>query len=204
MRGLFARCAPAIAVVGLVVAPCRDARAPALFPLRLFGLAHVDIFRGVSVILVLYLIGAGVPGLGLRRPWNSSSIRGSVALVLAISAEVAEILRSCSEAIHASQRAAAASLGLNRADRMGFVGLPQAIRRVVPAPMIMLIALQKDVALRSFIGTVEARRQTGVFKSLLANVAPYVAAVIFLAVTIQATRDAEQFAAKRNRQRGRW
>ena len=68
--------------------------------------------------------------------------------------------------------------------------------------MNMLIALQKDVALLSFIGPVEIFRQAGVFKSLLANFTPYVgAAVIFLCVTIPATRYADYLMNKQNRER---
>jgi polar amino acid transport system permease protein len=104
--------------------------------------------------------------------------------------------------VHKSQRAAASSLGLSNSDVMRYVVLPQAIRRVVPANMNMLIALQKDVALLSFIGPVEIFRQAGVFKSLLANFTPYVgAAIIFLAVTIPATRFADYLLAKQNRER---
>ncbi len=199
---IFLWCAPAIAVLGLVIALCRDARSPALFPLRLFGMAYTDIFRGVPVILIVYLIGFGVPGLGLPRPWNSPYIWGSLALILTYSAYVAEIFRSGIESVHESQRAAARSLGLAHADVMRFVILPQAIRRVVPANMNMLIALQKDVALLSFIGPVEILRQAGVYKSLLANFTPYVgAAVIFLIITIPATRFADYLLAKQNRAR---
>lgn len=199
---IFLWCAPAIAILGLVIALCRDTRSPALFPLRLFGIAYTDIFRGVPVILIVYLIGFGVPGLGLPRPWNSPYIWGSLALILTYSAYVAEIFRSGIESVHESQRAAARSLGLSNADVMRFVILPQAIRRVVPANMNMLIALQKDVALLSFIGPVEILRQAGVYKSLLANFTPYVgAALIFLIVTIPATRFADYLLAKQRRAR---
>ena len=199
---IFAWCAPLIALLGLVVALARDVRSPALFPLRILGAAYTDIFRGVPVILTVYLIGFGIPGLGLPRPWNSPYIWGSLALILTYSAYVAEIFRSGIESVHKSQRSAAESLGLNEADTMRFVILPQAIRRVIPAQMNMLIALQKDVALLSFIGPVEIFRQAGVFKSLLANFTPYVgAAVIFLAVTIPATRYADYLLAKQNRER---
>lgn len=199
---IFAWCAPAIAILGLAVALARDARSPALYPLRLFGMLYTDIFRGIPVILVIYLIGFGVPGLGLPRPWNSPYIWGSLALILTYAAYVAEIFRSGIESIHASQRAAAASLGLSHTDTMRFVVLPQAIRRVVPANMNMFIALQKDVALLSFIGPVEILRQAGVFKSLLANFTPYVAAaVIFLALTIPATRFADHLMARQHKAR---
>jgi polar amino acid transport system permease protein len=199
---IFAWSAPLIFLLGLLIALCRDAQSPALYPLRLFGILYTDIFRGVPVILVIYLIGFGIPGLGLPRPWNSPYIWGTVALVLTYAAYVAEVLRSGIESIHQSQRAAAASLGLSHSDTMRFVVLPQAIRRVVPANMNLFIALQKDVALLSFIGPVEIFRQAGVYKSLLANFTPYVgAALIFLAVTIPATRYADYLMNKQARAR---
>ncbi|MBX2886333.1 MAG: amino acid ABC transporter permease [Granulosicoccus sp.] len=199
---IFAWCAPLIAVWALVIAICRDLRSPALYPVRLAAIVYTDIFRGIPVILIVYLIGFGIPGLGMSRPWNSPYIWGSLALVLTYSAYVAEIYRSGIESIHDSQRAAGLSLGLGDADVMRYVVLPQAIRRVVPANMNMLIALQKDVALLSFIGPVEILRQAGVYKSLLANFTPYVvAAVIFLAVTIPATRYADYLMAKQARAR---
>lgn len=199
---IFAWSAPLIFLLGLLIALCRDARSPALYPLRLFGILYTDIFRGVPVILVIYLIGFGIPGLGLPRPWNSPYIWGTVALVLTYAAYVAEVLRSGIESIHHSQRAAAASLGLGHGDTMRFVILPQAIRRVVPANMNLFIALQKDVALLSFIGPVEIFRQAGVYKSLLANFTPYVgAALIFLAVTVPATRYADYLMTKQARAR---
>ena len=196
---IFLWSAPLVALVGLLVALARAATSPALFPLRLFGAAYVDIFRGLPVVLVIYLVGFGIPGLGLPRPWNSPYIWGTVALVLTYAAYVAEILRSGIESVHHSQRAAGLSLGLSERDVMRYIILPQAIRRVVPANMNMFIALQKDVALLSFIGPVEVLRQAGIFKSLHANFTPYVvAALLFLAVTIPATRYADHLM---NRQR---
>jgi len=199
---IFAWSAPIIAVWGLVIALCRDARSPALFPLRLFAIGYNDIFRGIPLILVVYLIGFGVPGLGLPRPWNSPYLWGTVALVLSYSAYVAEVYRTGIDSIHQSQRSAAKSLGMTQADIMRFVILPQAIRRVIPANMNNFISLQKDVALLSFIGPVEILRQAGVEKSLLANFTPYLgASIIFLAVTIPATRFADRLIAKQNKAR---
>ncbi len=199
---IFAWSAPSIAVLGLLIALARNVRAPTLFPLRIFATIYTDVFRGVPVILTVYLIGFGIPGLGLPRPWNSPYIWGSVALVLTYSAYVAEIFRSGIDSVHHSQRSAALSLGLSEGQAMLDVILPQAVRNVVPSQMNMLIALQKDVSLLSFIGPVEIFRQAGVFKSLLANFTPYVgAAIIFLAVTIPATRYADYLMAKQTRER---
>ena len=199
---IFAWSAPAIAVLGLLIALARDTKSPALFPLRIFGAAFTDVFRGVPVILTVYLIGFGIPGLGLPRPWNSPYIWGSLALILTYSAYVAEIFRSGIDSVHHSQRAAALSLGLTERQVTRDVVLPQAIRNVVPAQMNMLIALQKDVSLLSFIGPVEVFRQAGVFKSLLADFTPYVgAAIIFLIVTVPATRYADYLMARQRRER---
>ena len=199
---IFAWSAPSIAILGLLIALARGVSAPTLFPLRIFATIYTDVFRGVPVILTVYLIGFGIPGLGLPRPWNSPYIWGSVALVLTYSAYVAEIFRSGIDSVHHSQRSAALSLGLSEGQAMRDVILPQAVRNVVPSQMNMLIALQKDVSLLSFIGPVEIFRQAGVFKSLLANFTPYVgAAIIFLAVTIPATRYADYLMAKQTRER---
>ena len=199
---IFAWSAPAIAVLGLMIALARDAKSPALFPLRIFGAAFTDIFRGVPVILTVYLIGFGIPGLGLPRPWNSPFIWGSLALILTYSAYVAEIFLSFFDSVHPSQRSAALSLGLSERQVMRDVILPQAVRNVVPSQMNMLIALQKDVSLLSFIGPVEIFRQAGVYKSLFANFTPYVgAAIIFLIVTIPATRYADYLMARQMRER---
>ena len=199
---IFLWSAPMIAILGLLVALARNVKSPALFPLRIFGATFTDVFRGVPVILTVYLIGFGIPGLGLPRPWNSPFIWGSLALVLTYSAYVAEIFRSGIDSVHPSQRSAALSLGLTELQVLRDVVLPQAIRNVVPSQMNMLIALQKDVSLLSFIGPVEIFRQAGVFKSLFANFTPYVgAAIIFLLVTIPATRYADYLMERQSRER---
>jgi polar amino acid transport system permease protein len=186
---IFLWCAPIIAVLSLALALMRDVRSPALFPLRLFAIGYNDFFRGVPVILIAYIFGFGIPGLGLPRPWNSPYIWGSVALILCYCAYVSEIFRSGIEAVHESQRSAAKSLGLSQADLMRFVVLPQALRNVMPACMTLLVALQKDVALLSFLGPIEVLRQAGSYKSQFANFTPYVgAAMLFLIVTVPATR----------------
>ena len=186
---IFAWSAPAILALALVVAIVRNSRAAAMFPLRVITIAYTDIMRGVPVILWIYLIGFGVPGLGIDRPWNSPLLWGSVALVLTYASYVAEVFRAGIESVHESQRAAARSLGLSTWQSMRHVVLPQAIRRVVPPLMNDLVSLQKDVALVSLIGPIEILRQAGVDKSKFANFTPYVAAaVIFLLLTIPLTR----------------
>jgi polar amino acid transport system permease protein len=209
---LFLFCAPCILVWGLVVAMCRNARSPALFPLRLFGAVYTDVFRGVPVIMTIYLVGFGIPGLGLtgrfdlgfvQGRWNSPYIWGCVALILAYSAYVAEVFRSGIESIHESQRAAARSLGLSHSQTMRAVVLPQAGRRVIPPLMNDLLSLQKDVALISILGPIEVFRRAQSLKDLSANFTPIVAAaVIFLMLTIPMTRLVDWYIARSRRRTG--
>jgi polar amino acid transport system permease protein len=186
---IFAWSMPAIVALALLIAITRNSRSAALFPLRILTIAFTDIMRGVPIILWIYLIGFGVPGLGIDRPWNSPLIWGSVALVLTYSAYIAEVFRAGIESVHESQRAAARSLGLSSWQTMRHVVLPQAIRRVVPPLMNDMVSLQKDVALVSLIGPIEILRQAGIDKSKFANFTPYIAAAaIFLLITIPLTR----------------
>jgi len=186
---IFAWSVPFIVVLALLVAITRNSRSPALFPLRAFAIVYTDIMRGVPVLLWIYLIGFGVPGLGMDRPWNSPLLWGSVALVLTYAAYVAEVFRAGIDGVHESQRAAARSLGLSNMQSLRFVVLPQAIRKVIPPLMNDLVSLQKDVALVSLIGPVEILRQAGIDKSKFANFTPYLAAAaIFLLLTIPLTR----------------
>ena len=198
---IFLWSAPAILVLAMLVAMARNSRTPAMFPVRVLTIAYTDIMRGVPVLLWIYLIGFGVPGLGLERPWNSPLLWGSVALVLTYASYVAEVFRAGIESIHESQRAAARSLGLSHWQTMRHVVIPQAVRRVVPALMNDMVSLQKDVALVSLIGPIEILRRAGVDKSKFANFTPYVAAaVIFLCVTIPLTR-ATDYMLERERRR---
>ena len=186
---IFLWTTPAIFISALLIAIARNTRAPALFPVRALAAAYTDVMRGVPVILWIYLVGFGVPGLGLERPYNSPLLWGSVALAMTYSGYVAEVFRAGIDSVHESQRAAARSLGLSSAQAMRFVILPQAVRRVVPPLLNDLVSLQKDVALVSLIGPIEILRQAGIDKSKFANFTPYVvAALIFLSVTIPLTR----------------
>lgn len=186
---IFLWSAPAIVALAMVIAIARNSRSAALFPLRMFSIAYTDIMRGVPVLLWIYLIGFGIPGLGLERPWNSPLLWGSVALVLTYAAYVAEVFRAGIESVHESQRAASRSLGLSNWQTMRHVVIPQAIRRVIPPLMNDMVSLQKDVALVSLIGPIEILRRAGVDKSKFANFTPYVgAAIIFLCITIPLTR----------------
>ena len=210
---LFLICAPFILVWGLVIALCRNTRNPALFPLRAFAAIYTDFFRGVPIILTIYLVGFGIPKLGLLEGefhvlwfggnWNSPYLWGPVALILAYSAYVAEVFRSGIDGVHESQRAGARSLGLSHSQTMRFVVLPQAGRRVIPPLMNDFLSLQKDVALLSVLGIIDVFRRATSIKDLYANYTPLVAAaLIFLLLTIPETRLVDWYTARQRKRIG--
>jgi len=178
-----------ILVFALLLAVMRSLPGPAFFPFRLMAVVYVDLFRGVPSILVIYLIGFGVPALGVPGLFNDPFFLGLITLVIVWSAYVAEVYRAGIEAVHPSQEAAARSLGLSRLQGLRYVVLPQAVRRVIPPLLNDFIGLQKDTALVSFIGVIEVFRRTQIIAGGAFNFTPYLAAgLIFLVLTIPLAR----------------
>ena len=164
-----------VLVVALLLATLRTLRGPVFFPVRALAAGYTDLFRGMPLIIVLYLVGYGVPGLDFfqRMP---AAFWGTIALILTYSAYVAEVFRAGIESVHPSQRLAARSLGLSHAQAMRRVVLPQAVRRVTPALMNDFVAMQKDVGLISVLGAVDAVRAAQIEPAHYFNFTPYVVA----------------------------
>ena len=179
----------AVLVVGLVIALIRTSRAPALFPLRLLGVAWVDLFRGFPTILLVYLVGFGIPALQLTGLPTDPVVLGGIALTLSYSAYVAEVYRAGIGSVHRGQRDAALAVGLTDGQAMRRVILPQAVRRVAPPLLNDFVALQKDVALISILGPQEAFRIAQIAQYKTFNFTPLIAAaLLYLAVTVPLAR----------------
>ena len=178
-----------ILAFGLVVAMIRSLRGPAFFPLRLLAIIYIDLFRGIPILLILFLLGFGVPALDLPGVPNDPLFWGVASLVLSYAAYTAEVYRAGIDSVHESQRAAARSLGLTQWQTLRFAIVPQAIRNVVPALLNGLVSLQKDVALVSVLGIREAVREAEIYKSRTFNYTSFVAAtVLFLLISIPLAR----------------
>lgn len=186
---VMAVCAVFIVVLGLALALMRTLRGPVFFPLRAFATAYVDLFRGLPLLLVLLLVGFGVPGLRLQGLPSSVVFYGGVALVLTYTSYVAEVFRAGIESVHPSQQAAARGLGLSYAQTMRHVVVPQAVRRVVPPLLNDLVSLQKDSGLISILGVIDAVRAAQISQAENASFTPYVVAgALFVLLTIPLTR----------------
>jgi polar amino acid transport system permease protein len=189
---VLAVCAVLIVVVGLGVAATRTLRGPVFAPLRFLAAAYTDIFRGFPLIVLLYIIGFGVPGLRLQGVPTSPVVLGGVALVLTYSAYVAEVFRAGIETVHPSQRMAARSLGLTYGQSMRRVVLPQAVRRVTPPLLNDFVALQKDVGLISVLGAVDAVRAAQIEVARTYDFTPYlVAGLLFILLAVPTVRLAD-------------
>jgi polar amino acid transport system permease protein len=191
-----------VLVLGLVIALCRTASAPWLFPLKALAAIFTDVFRGIPTILVVYLIGFGIPALQLTGVPTDPVLLGGAGLALSYSAYVAEVYRAGIDSVHSSQTSAALALGLSPTQAMRHVVLPQAVRRVLPPLLNDFISLQKDVALVSILGPQEAFRVAQISASSTFNYTPLLAAAaLYLCVTIPLARVLDRMQARDRRRR---
>ncbi|MGW5001301.1 amino acid ABC transporter permease [Streptomyces hydrogenans] len=182
-----------ILVLGLLIALVRVTRAPGLQPLRLAATVYVDVFRGVPTLLLIFLVGFGLPALQLQGTPSEPWILGVIALTLSYTAYVAEVFRAGLNSVHPAQRNAARALGLDERQTLRHVVLPQAVRNVLPPLLNDFIALQKDTALVAVLGPLEALRAAQIKADYDFNYTPYLgAALLFIAVTIPLTRFADR------------
>jgi polar amino acid transport system permease protein len=198
---LFVAAEILVLIIGLGLAILRSLPGPVFLPLRILATIYTDVFRSIPGILVIFVIGFGIPGLGLVDPKTPQLIYGLVALTLVYSAYVSEVYRAGIESVHPSQDAAARSLGLSRWQSLRHVVIPQAVRRVIPPLLNDFIGLQKDTVLVSFIGVVELFRTAQIKQFAAFNFTPYiVVGLVFLILTIPLTRLTDALIARDRRQ----
>jgi polar amino acid transport system permease protein len=178
-----------ILIFGLLLAIMRSTTGPVLLPIRVMATIYADVFRALPGLLVIYVLGFGIPALGLVDPKTPTILYGILGLTLIYSAYVSEVYRAGIDSIHPSQAAAARSLGLSHLQALRHVVVPQAVRRVIPPLLNDFIGLQKDTVLVSAIGVVEIFRTAQVLQYATFNFTPYVAvALVFMVVTIPLAR----------------
>jgi polar amino acid transport system permease protein len=172
-----------VAIFATLIAIVRTLRGPVFYPLRVIATVYTDLFRGMPLIIVLYLVGFGLPALGIF-PRLPPEFWGTIALILTYSAYVSEVLRAGMEAVHPSQRLAARSLGLSHAQTLRLVVLPQGVRKVTPALVNDFVSMQKDVGLVSVLGAIDAVRAAQIAEAETFNFTPYIiAGLLFVAIS---------------------
>ncbi|MCO5214789.1 MAG: amino acid ABC transporter permease [Thermomicrobiales bacterium] len=186
---MFMIAEPLVLAFGLILALIRIGTNPVLFPVRAIAIAYIDLFRGAPALLVIMMLGFGMPGLRISWLPNDPVFWGITACVITSSAYTAETFRAGIESVHRSQRSAARSLGLSNRQTFQHVVLPQGIKAVIPPLISGFVSLQKETALVSTIGPLEATRRAQIYSALNFNYSSYViAALLFIALTIPLAR----------------
>jgi polar amino acid transport system permease protein len=186
---------------GLVLSLLRQLPGRALAPVRAITIAYIDVFRGIPLLLVLFLVSGflsaaqsegqlpreiGIPEwFGQTAPfWY-----GVIALTITYGAYMAEVYRAGIEAVPDGQTEAARSLGMSHGQAMRYVIVPQAVRTVIPPLLNDFIALMKDTSLVSVIGALEVVQAGFDVQTEFFNGSGLVlGALFFLAVTIPLAR----------------
>ena len=153
---------------------------------RAIGSTYINIIRGTPLFLQIYIAFFGLPLLGIQM---DNFVLGIIVLVMNSSAYLAEIFRAGIQSINKGQFEAARSLGMNGAQTMIFVIIPQTFRRVIPTMTSEFILMYKDTSLLAAVGVMEIMMYSKTITAATGNVTPYiVAAFFYLVVTIPLTK----------------
>jgi len=195
---MFCVCEVMVLIFGLLIAWVRMSTSAVLFPFRVLSTIYTDLFRGIPILLVIFMVGFGLPALGLGfLSSQSPAVYGCISLTITYSAYVAEVYRAGINSVPNGQLLAARSLGLTSSATMRRVILPQAVRTVIPPLLNDFISMQKDTALVSTLGAIEATRAAQIYASTEFNFSGYVvASLLFLLLTIPMTRFTDRLIVK--------
>ncbi len=137
------------ALVGVVLGTLLTIR---FWPLRSMIRLYIEVWRGLPIIVTIFLIFFALPSVGVRF---SPYLAAAIGLVLWGSAQVAEATRGAVESIPREQHQAASALGFGWVGRHAFVILPQALRRLLPPMVSLLAGVIQNTTLASIIGASE-------------------------------------------------
>ena len=150
--------------------------------LRGLATAYVNIVRGTPLFLQIYIAFFGLPLAGVHIP---SFPLGVIVLFMNSGAYQCEIFRGGIQSIGKGQSEAARSLGMNGAQTMFSVIIPQMVRRVIPTMTNEFILLFKDTSMLAAVGVMEIVMNAKTIVASTGSITPYVvAACFYLLVTL--------------------
>lgn len=177
--GIVAVAFPLAIPIGLLLALMRMAK------FRVFrGIAttYVNVVRGTPLFLQIYIAFFGLPLAGVQIP---SFVLGVIVLAMNSSAYLCEIFRAGIQSISKGQFEASRSLGMNGAQTMLFVIIPQTVRRVIPTMTSEFILLYKDTSMLAAVGVMEVVMYAKTIVASTGSITPYiVAACFYLVITL--------------------
>jgi len=123
-------------------------------PLQALIRLYVEVFRGLPILVTVFIAFFGLPSVSTRLEFDPLTA-ASIALVLWGSAQVAEATRGAVQSIPREQHEAASALGFGWGGRHSFVILPQALRRLLPPFVSLLVNIIQNSTLAGVIGGLE-------------------------------------------------
>ena len=143
---------------------------------------YVNVVRGTPVFLQIYIAFFGLPLAGVVIP---NFPLGVIVLAFNSAAYQCEIFRAGIQSIHRGQFEAARSLGMNGAQTMIHVIIPQMVRRVIPTMTNEFILLYKDTSMLAAVGVMEIVMYSKSIVAATGSITPYiVAACFYLVITL--------------------
>lgn len=150
--------------------------------LRGIATTYVNVVRGTPLFLQIYIAFFGLPLAGIQVP---PFPLGVIVLAMNSSAYLCEIFRAGIQSIPKGQFEASRSLGMNGAQTMLFVIIPQTVRRVIPTMTSEFILLYKDTSLLAAVGVMEVVMYAKTIVAATGSITPYiVAACFYLIITL--------------------
>jgi polar amino acid transport system permease protein len=137
--------------IGITLGTLMTIRLP---PLRALIRLYIEVWRGLPIIVTLFIVYFGAPAISLRFEMDPFTA-GTVTLTLWGSAQIAEATRGAVQSIPRGQHEAAAALGFGWIGRHVSVILPQATRRLLPPLVSLLIGIILNTTLIGIIGGAE-------------------------------------------------
>ena len=170
---------PCAIPLGLILALMRMSK---LRILRALGSVYVNVVRGTPLFLQIYVAFFGLPLAGINIP---NFPLGVIVLFMNSAAYLCEIFRAGIQSIPKGQTEASRSLGMNAAQTMIFVIIPQTVRRVIPTMTSEFILLYKDTSLLAAVGIMEVVQYSKSIVASTGSITPYiVAALFYLVITL--------------------
>lgn len=130
--------------IGIILALGRTGKFPLI---KSVCVTYIELIRGVPMISLLFMASVMFP-LFLPDGWNLPKLlRAQMAIIMFMSAYMAEVIRGGLSAVDSGQYEAADALGLNYFQKMGKIILPQALKIVIPPTVNTAIGMFKDTSL---------------------------------------------------------
>jgi His/Glu/Gln/Arg/opine family amino acid ABC transporter permease subunit len=138
-------------VVGVVLGTLLTIR---FLPTRALIRLYVEVWRGLPIIVTVFIVFFVFPVLGSQFEFDPLT-SATIGLSLWGSAQIAEATRGAVQSIPREQHEAASALGFGWVGRHAFVILPQALRRLLPPLVSLLVGIIQNTTLASVIGATE-------------------------------------------------